>query len=104
LAAAGNLTDAHSEMQRALAEGTEDGRLYFHAAMIASEAGHAAEAQCWLGKAKSLSHLLLPSERNELQHMATWDAKDKASLAPNRQKPFSLGANTGRKTQPQTKT
>jgi hypothetical protein len=32
----GNLTEAHSEMQRALAEGTEDGRLFFHAAVIAS--------------------------------------------------------------------
>jgi tetratricopeptide (TPR) repeat protein len=103
LAAAGNLAQAHSEMQRALAEGTEDGRLFFHAAMIASEAGHAVEARCWLGKAKSLSHLLLPSERNELQRMAAWDAKDKASLAPNRQK-TSLGGNTARKTQPQTKT
>ena len=38
LAAAGNLAEAHSEMQRALAEGTEDARLFFHAAVIASQA------------------------------------------------------------------
>jgi tetratricopeptide (TPR) repeat protein len=104
LAAAGNLNEAHSEMQRALAEGTEDGRLFFHAAMIASEAGHAAEAERWLGKARSLSHLLLPSERSELQNAAAWGPKKKVSLAPNRRKTFSLGANTARKTQPQTKT
>jgi tetratricopeptide (TPR) repeat protein len=105
LAAAGNLIEARSEMQRALAEGTEDGRLFFHAGMIASQAGHAAEAEDWLGKASGLSHLLLPSERNELQN-AAWSAKKKASLAPNTQKTFSLGPNTVRKTQPkpQTKT
>jgi tetratricopeptide (TPR) repeat protein len=105
LAAAGTLIEARSEMQRALAEGTEDGRLFFHAGMIASQAGHAAEAEDWLGKASGLSHLLLPSERNELQN-AAWSAKKKASLAPNTQKTFSLGPNTVRKTQPkpQTKT
>ena len=50
LAAAGNLTEAHSEMQRALAEGTEDGRLFFHAAVIASQAGHAADASVGCAK------------------------------------------------------
>src|SRR5438094_1336648 len=53
LAAAGNLAEAHSEMQRALAEGTKDGRLFFHAGMIASQAGHAAEAERWLRKAST---------------------------------------------------
>jgi tetratricopeptide (TPR) repeat protein len=104
LAAAGNLTDAHSEMQRALAEGTEDGRLFFHAAMIASQSGHCAEAHRWLSKARSLSHLLLPSERNELQHAADWSAHQKASFTPNTEKTFPLGRNTEQKTQPQTKT
>ena len=104
LAAAGKLTEAHSEMQRALAEGTEDGRLFFHAAIIASEVEHVAEAERWLGKAKSLSHLLLPSERNELQNAAAWGAKKTASFAPNTQKTFPLRRNAARKTQPQTKT
>ncbi|HEU5245998.1 MAG TPA: tetratricopeptide repeat protein [Candidatus Udaeobacter sp.] len=104
LAAAGNLCEAHSEMQRALAEGTQDARLFFHAGIIASESGHAADAQRWLHKASELSHLLLPSERNELQNAAAWGAKRKASLAPNAQKPFSLGRDTARKIQPQIKT
>jgi len=104
LAAAGNLTEAHSEMQRALAEGTEDARLFFHAGVIASQAGHSADAERWLRKASELSHLLLPSERNELQNVAARNAEKKASVVSNPQKTFSLGPNTARKTQPQTKT
>jgi tetratricopeptide (TPR) repeat protein len=102
LAAAGYLAEAHSEMQCALAEGTQDARLFFHAAVIASQAGHAADAARWLGKASALSQLLLPSERNELQKAAACGAEKKASTAPNPQKTFSLGPNTARKTQPET--
>jgi tetratricopeptide (TPR) repeat protein len=97
LAAAGNLTEAHNEIQRALAEGTEDGRLFFHAAVIASRIAHAADADRWLRKANELSHLLLPSERNQLQNAAS-DAKQQASFAPNPKKTFPLGGNTARKT------
>jgi tetratricopeptide (TPR) repeat protein len=102
LAAAGNLAEAHSEMQRALGEGTEDARLFFHASVIASRAGQAAETERWLRKASELSHLLLPSERNELQKTAAGYAEKKASAAPKPQKTFSLGPNTARKTQPKT--
>jgi tetratricopeptide (TPR) repeat protein len=104
LAAAGNLAEAHSEMQRALAEGTEDGRLFFHAAMIASQAGHSADAERWMRKASELSQLLLPSERNELQNAAACGADKKTSFVPSPQKTFSLGPNTARKTQPQPQT
>ena len=104
LAAAGNVAEAHSEMQRALAEGTEDGRLFFHAAIIASRAGHVADAKRWLCKASGLSHLLLPSERNELQNLAAWDAKQNAFSAPSSPKTLPLGRNTERKSQNQTKT
>jgi tetratricopeptide (TPR) repeat protein len=106
LAAAGNLAEAHNEMQRALAEGTQDARLFFHAAMIASQAGRIADAERWLRKASELSQLLLPSERNELQNAAACGAEKKVSTAANPQKTFSLGPTTARKTQPkpQTKT
>jgi tetratricopeptide (TPR) repeat protein len=104
LAAAGKLTQAHSEMQRALAEGTRDGRLFFHAAVIASKTGHTADAERWLRKANELSHLLLPSERNQLHNAAASDAKQQASLAPNQKKTFPLGRNTARKAQPQPQT
>jgi tetratricopeptide (TPR) repeat protein len=103
LAAAGNVPEALSEMQCALAEGTQDPRLFFHAGVIASQAGHSADAERWLRKASDLSHLLLPSERNELQK-AAGGAEKKASVASNPQKTFSLGPNTARKTQPKTKT
>jgi tetratricopeptide (TPR) repeat protein len=104
LAAAGRLTEAHGEMQRALAEGTQDARLFFHAGIIASQAGHSADAERWLRKASELSHLLLPSERNELQNAAARSAERKPSVASNPQKTFSLGPDTARKTQPKTKT
>ena len=104
LAAAGNLAKAHSEVPRALAEGTEDGRLFFHAAIIASRAGHTADAKRWLRKASGLSHLLLPSERNELQNLAARDAKQNAFSTPSSQKTLPLGRNTERKSKNQTKT
>jgi len=104
LAAAGKLGEAYDQMQRALAEGTEDGRLFFHAAVIASKTGHAADADRWLRKANELSHLLLPSERNQLPHPTASDAKQQASLAPNQKKTFPLGRNTARKAQPQPQT
>jgi tetratricopeptide (TPR) repeat protein len=104
LAAAGNLAKAQSEMQRALAEGTEDGRLLFHAAIIASRGGRAADAKRWSAKASGLSHLLLPSERNELQNLEAWDAKQNAFSASNSQKTLPLGRNTERKNRNQTKT
>jgi tetratricopeptide (TPR) repeat protein len=102
LAAAGNIPEALSEMQRALAEGTQDARLFFHAGIIASQAGQSADAGRWLRKASDLSHLLLPSERNELQTVAAREAGKKASAVSNPPKPFSLGPNTARKTQPKT--
>jgi len=89
LAVSSKLTEARSEMERALTEGTEDGRLFFHAAMIASQSGQAAEARHWLDKASSLSHLLLPSERNELQNLAVWRANQNVSSARKATKPFS---------------
>jgi len=106
LAATGKVGEAYSEIQRALAESTEDGRLFFHAAVIASKTGHAADADRWLRKANELSHLLLPSERNQLSNVAASDAKQRASLAPNPNRTFSRGPNTVRKSQsqPQTKT
>jgi tetratricopeptide (TPR) repeat protein len=90
LAAAGNLAEALNEIQRALEEGTQDARLFFHAGIIASQAGHSADAERWLHKASELSHLLLPSERNELQNAAGWGAEKTASFAPNTQKTFPL--------------
>jgi tetratricopeptide (TPR) repeat protein len=92
LAAAGNLAEAHTEMQRALAEGTEDARLFFHAAMIASQTGHAADAERWLRKASDRSHLLLPSERNALQKPGGPGRQTKRVLCPKLTQKFSAWA------------
>ncbi len=102
LAAAGKLTQAHGEMQRALAEGTQDARLFFHAGIIASQAGQSADEERWFRKASELSQLLLPSERNELQNAVTRGAEKKAPIALNPQRSFSHRPNTVRKTQPKT--
>ena len=70
LLANGHAQEAHKEMLRALAEGTEDGRLFFHAAVIAADSDHAVEARQWLQKTALYAHLLLPSERKEFQTLA----------------------------------
>jgi tetratricopeptide (TPR) repeat protein len=64
--AAGNIADARTAMGRALAEGTQDARLFYHAAVIAAAAGQPDEAQSWKQKATALQQTLLPSERDRL--------------------------------------
>ena len=54
-------------MARALAEGTEDGRLFVHAAVIAAADGRAADAARWADKARRLRFTLLPSELGVLR-------------------------------------
>ncbi|HRI14161.1 MAG TPA: tetratricopeptide repeat protein [Verrucomicrobiota bacterium] len=66
LAAAGKNSEAWDAMQRALAEGTLEPRLFFHAAIIARKAGHAKEAEIWFERASESMHLLLPSELDQL--------------------------------------
>jgi tetratricopeptide (TPR) repeat protein len=70
LAASGKTAEAYSQIQKALAEGTHDARLFFHATVIASKAGHAEEAAQWVGKTAGLMQMLLPSEQKQFQQMA----------------------------------
>lgn len=67
LAGAGKFSEAQQSMEHALSEGTEDARLFFHAAFIASHNNRSAEARQWFEKAQRLAHLLLPSERKQFQ-------------------------------------
>jgi tetratricopeptide (TPR) repeat protein len=67
LARAGRIDDALTHLGPALAEGTKDARLFFHAAVIHSKAGHKEEASRFFEQATRLAHLLLPSERQQLQ-------------------------------------
>jgi hypothetical protein len=54
-------------MTRALAEGTEDGRLFLHAAVIAAADGRRADAARYARKAHALRFTLLPSELGVLR-------------------------------------
>jgi tetratricopeptide (TPR) repeat protein len=67
LAAAGRNAEAREHAARALAHGTPEARLYFHAAVIAAQAGHPDEARQFLSKLKPLAPQLLPSERQRLE-------------------------------------
>lgn len=69
LAAAGRKTEARAESKRALAAGTKDARLFYHAGVIAAAAGESAEARRWLKLADGSRHALLPGEREDLARL-----------------------------------
>lgn len=71
LAAAGQHAEADALIARALAEGTQDGRLFFHAAFIAEASGRRADARQWLARADAIRATLLPSERAGLDEIRT---------------------------------
>jgi tetratricopeptide (TPR) repeat protein len=62
----GKTSEALAKIPSALAEGTQDARLFLHAGLAASLAGQAEEARIWLKKAESIQQMLFPSERDEL--------------------------------------
>ncbi len=66
LAASGRVAEARDLIERAVAEGTEDARLFLHAGAIHAAAGEPREARTWLKKADRLRAMLLPSESAEL--------------------------------------
>ncbi|MCI0745594.1 MAG: tetratricopeptide repeat protein [Verrucomicrobia subdivision 3 bacterium] len=82
LAAAGRLKEAQNHMTRALAEGTEDARLYLHATVIAAKDGWHEEAGEWLVKAGALAPLLLPAELAQLEAAAELIAPSKLASIP----------------------
>ena len=67
LAGAGRFEEARLHMAQALAHGTRDARLYFHAAVIAAQTSRPDEARQWLARIEPLKPLLLPSERRRLE-------------------------------------
>lgn len=64
--AADRVEDARAHLRSALAEGTQDARLFYHAGVIALTAGDKDEAANYFQKASPLQHTLLPSEREGL--------------------------------------
>jgi len=67
LASTGQAREASSIIDRVLAEGTQDGRLFLHAAVIAAADGRSADARRWERKAHTLRFTLLPSELGVLR-------------------------------------
>ena len=69
LAAADRFDDAHKIMRDALAEGTLDARLFFHAAVIAAKSNHIEEARRYFKRANDLQQMLLPGEKEYLRRL-----------------------------------
>ncbi len=59
----GQHSEALDNIRRALAEGTKDARLFYHAGTIAAAAGVSNEALDYFHQAHALEQMLLPSER-----------------------------------------
>ena len=70
LFAGGHAAEASAAMTRALHEGTQDGRLFVHAAAIAAAENREADAARWARKARALRFTLLPSELEVLDRVA----------------------------------
>jgi len=62
----GSTNQALKDINLALAEGTQDARLFYHAGVIFKAAGETAKALDYLHRAKALGATLLPSERDAL--------------------------------------
>lgn len=62
----GDLEGARENIALALAEGTEDARLFYHAGAIAAAAQENLSALAFSKKAEAISQMLLPSERAAL--------------------------------------
>ena len=71
LYSANQLTEARHHIRRAVSEGTQDARLFLHAAVITQAAGDVGRAQYWRQKAIAIQHMLLPSERTALDEAFT---------------------------------
>jgi tetratricopeptide (TPR) repeat protein len=84
LQANGRTKEARAVMQRALAEGTVDARLFYHAGVIAARANELATARRWLDKAAAIQQMLLPSERAELEKWLTMTKVGRSSLSESK--------------------
>lgn len=77
LAANGRNAEAWTSIGKAMAEGTQDARIFLHAAVIAANLKRP-DAPDWLTRARRGEHLLLPSEREHLRaaekHLAQAEA------------------------------
>ena len=103
LSAAGKVDEAQSHLQLALAQGTQEARLAFHATVITAQAGKLDEARAWFEKTGALKFQLHPSEQAELQSTEKVLSRSLAArLAPANSaasKSFSSAAGSGAATE-----
>ena len=85
LAAQGRWTQAAEDMRRALADGTQDARLFLHAGIIAVATKNVSEMRQFLNRAKGLEQMLLPSERTLLSKYLKVDDQKEADAKPSEQ-------------------
>jgi tetratricopeptide (TPR) repeat protein len=83
--ACGRPMEAQANMQRALAEGTQDARLYYHAGVIAAATNKPKDAIQWLVKADAIKQMLLPSEKDGLRREISAVQSANARLSTNDQ-------------------
>jgi tetratricopeptide (TPR) repeat protein len=92
LFAAGDAEKSRVHMQKALSEGTQDARLFYHAGLIAASLHKNTEACDWFAKAVHIEQTLFPSERQQL-HVAIIEMEKQVSKASlwnsNRSRPSS---------------
>jgi tetratricopeptide (TPR) repeat protein len=67
LRANGRISEAREYSQKALSEGTQDARLFYHAGCIALAAGQDTEAEAAFQRSKQMKQMLMPSERDDLE-------------------------------------
>jgi lipopolysaccharide biosynthesis regulator YciM len=85
LRANGRLDEARDYSQRSLKEGTQDARLFYHAASIAMALGNHSSACELFRRAEQSKQTLMPSERDDLNRQF-------AALSERDETPLSLAA------------
>ena len=68
LNANGRLAEAREYSKRALTEGTQDARLFYHAGSIALAVGDFVDAARLLALSDRIKQMLMPSERDDLEN------------------------------------
>jgi tetratricopeptide (TPR) repeat protein len=63
----GRLAEAREFSKKALNEGTQDARLFYHAGCIAFAVGDSVEAERWFAHSERMKQMLMPSERDDLE-------------------------------------
>jgi tetratricopeptide (TPR) repeat protein len=67
LKANGRLAEAREFSKKALSEGTQDARLFYHAGCIAFAVGDSVEAERCFALSERIKQMLMPSERDDLE-------------------------------------